>query len=101
MSAATTLLKSNELPKTSPNRAELSDNDNDGVTDHDSSITKKAKTEDKKSSSSSNVIVAGILPGIGNYDSDTSSDSNSSTSDDDDEQDLSTSEIIGCKVAKS
>ena len=51
----------------------------------------------KRAKLGSVAIVAGVLPGIGNYESDSSSDSNSS-SDDDDEDDLNTSDIIGAKA---
>lgn len=86
VNAATTLLKSNELPKTPT----LGTNSSDELVDEVRSPVKKAKL------ASSVAVVAGVLPGIGNYESDSSSDSNSSS--DDDEDDLNTSDIIGAKA---
>lgn len=97
------MLKSNELPKKS-----TSTNDSDSEllpkinrderrSDDEEENDEEEGEESLRKKQRTNVIVAGILPGIGNYGSDTSSDSNSSSDDDDDEHDLSTSEIIGAK----
>lgn len=104
-SAASALLKTNVLPKSvtslSSKDKEVSDESSSSDEEEDNQTASKRQKPDeeestkKATSSTKSVIVAGILPGIGDYGSGSSSESDSSSDDDDDDDQLNTSEIIG------
>lgn len=100
-SAASALLKTNVLPKSvtslSSKDKEVESSSSDEEEEDNETASKRQKPDDEESTkkATKSVIVAGILPGIGDYGSGSSSESDSSSDDDDDDEQLNTSEIIG------
>lgn len=97
ITAASSLLESNVVPKFGSLSKDIN-HTTSNTSSEDEAESKKFKHDSEKTINSnektSSQIVVGVLPGLGEYDSNSSSESDSSDDDDDDESDLNTSGIV-------